>query len=102
MLSSQVWWDYHFKGQKLLDSWGREQKGGKQMTGVRIRWQIQQCIYNTRSLGDLRIFDKKPDFMISSLKHATYDLQGGKHNKPMAPSGMELPLVLALEYQICS
>ena len=40
---SQVWWDYHFKGQKLLDAWHREQ-GGKQMTGLRIRWQMQNNI----------------------------------------------------------
>ena len=32
----QVWWDYRFKGQKLLDNWDRSEKGGKRMTGLRI------------------------------------------------------------------
>ena len=40
-MMGQVWWDYRFTDQSLLDNWDWED-GDKQMTGVRLRWHLEK------------------------------------------------------------
>ena len=66
----QVWWDYRFMDQSLLDNWDWED-GGKQMTGVRLRWHLEKKDGKRWEGPATGFYAREPDQNVSNLVVAT-------------------------------
>ena len=66
----QVWWDYRFTDQSLLDNWDWEDVD-KQMTGVRLRWHLEKKGGERWEGPATGFYAREPEQNVSNLVVAT-------------------------------
>ena len=69
-MMGQVWWDYRFTDQSLLDNWDWDD-GGKQMTGVRLRWHLEKKGGERWEGPATGFYAREPEQNVSNLVVAT-------------------------------
>ena len=69
-MMGQVWWDYRFMDQSLLDNWEWEEVD-KQMTGVRLRWHLEKKDGERWEGPATGFYAREPEQNVSNLVVAT-------------------------------